>query len=71
MARAFKRLVASTPYARMQLSVWGIKYIVDGPIACPDGSAADVRTIWIISPEDDTPLFVTAFPLKRRGRDRT
>lgn len=43
----------------------GTRYIVDGPLAAPDGTGLNVRSAWYISPGDDAPRFVTAHPLPK------
>ena len=40
----------------------GIKYVVDGGIQTPRGTAAVVRTIWIVESDQRRPRFVTAYP---------
>jgi hypothetical protein len=41
---------------------FGTKYIVDGSISTPVGTAVSVRTVWIIEHGDNRPRFVTAYP---------
>jgi len=45
---------------------FGIKYIVDGDVASPDGTRARLRTVWIIETGEDFPRFVTAYPTGKR-----
>lgn len=40
----------------------GVKYVVDGSIATPDGRGALIRTVWIIDVGSDVPRLVTAYP---------
>lgn len=44
---------------------YGTKYIVDGQLLIPDGSPVRVRTIWIVESADDSPRFVTAYPVNQ------
>ena len=41
---------------------YGIKYVVDGSIATPDGRNPCVRTVWQIDRGRDYPRFITAYP---------
>lgn len=41
---------------------YGIKYVIDGSIAVPNGRSANVRTIWMIETKVEKPRFVTAYP---------
>lgn len=43
---------------------FGVKYIVDGHIRGLDGTTRLIRTIWIIETGQETPYFVTAYPLE-------
>lgn len=43
-------------------SVYGTKYMIEGPLETPSGRFAKVRTVWIIEGEDERPRFVTAYP---------
>ena len=42
----------------------GMKYVVEGPIACPDGRVASLRTVWFVRHGEDFPRLVTAYPLR-------
>jgi hypothetical protein len=55
--------------AAREVTAYGIKYIIEGPLRAPDGSQPTIRTIWSIAQEGDPPQFVTAYPL-RRGRTK-
>lgn len=39
----------------------GTKYVVDGTLETPRGTRVEIRTVWIIEP-DERPRFVTAYP---------
>lgn len=41
----------------------GIKYIVDGSLQTPKGGLMNGRTIWIIETDQNSPRFVTAYPI--------
>jgi len=43
----------------------GVRYAIDGPLTAPDGAVLNVRTAWYIGPNDETPRFVTAYPLRK------
>jgi hypothetical protein len=43
---------------------FGIKYVVDGTLIGPRGSA-DVRTVWHARDEEGAPRLVTAYPTSR------
>ena len=41
----------------------GMKYVIDGMIQTPAGNVVEVRTVWIIDRGQDSPRFVTAYPV--------
>ena len=41
---------------------FGEKRVLVGPMPCPDGSAPDVRSVWMLTPDGTTANFVTAYP---------
>lgn len=43
-------------------STFGQKFEVDGILSGPNGSAARIRTVWIVLAGESVPRFVTAFP---------
>ena len=52
--------------SRLQTTAHGAKYVIEGPMATPDGRAPVVWTIWIVDAGEHAPRFVTAYPAPRR-----
>lgn len=46
------------------VSPHGTKYVIDGSVKTPSGVVARIRTIWIIETGQETPRFVTAYPVE-------
>lgn len=44
-------------------SVHGVKYIIEGNINTPNKKIVQIRTIWIIEPNQEKPRFVTTYPV--------
>jgi hypothetical protein len=42
----------------------GEKFVVDGPLDCPDGRSPRIRVIWIVDVGSIAPRLVTAYPLQ-------
>jgi hypothetical protein len=42
---------------------------VEGPLLAPDGRSPNLRAVWFIDNGQDTPRFVTAYPLKGENDD--
>ncbi len=46
-----------------EVTEFGTKYVVEGPLVSPDGRNPGVRTVWVIDPGEQRPRFVTAYPI--------
>ncbi len=42
---------------------YGKKWVVEGPLACPDGTGPVARSVWILDSGGDFPRLVTAYPV--------
>jgi hypothetical protein len=62
LAQGLLEIVQNTPVESSERSPYGTKYMVDGELETPNGDMIQVRTIWIIENDGDTPRFVTAYP---------
>ena len=60
-AQAMLDHVRDNAVADIEMSPYGAKYRVDGPLTSPGGKPT-VSTIWMILNGQTTPRFVTAFP---------
>lgn len=47
-------------------TLFGTRYVIEGPLIAPNGRELQIRSIWFIDTGSGTPRFVTAYPLKRR-----
>lgn len=46
------------------------RFVVEGPLVCPDGTAPRVKAVWKFHEGSDTAVLVTAYPAReRRARD--
>ena len=62
LAGALLQLVQAHEIVRATSSPHGEKFVVDGTLACPDGSTARVRTIWIVDAGQIRPRLISAYP---------
>lgn len=44
-------------------SIHGVKYVIEGKIRTPAKGLVQIRTIWILEPNQKVPRFVTAYPV--------
>ena len=66
LAAALRRHATENLLSRVDETAYGARYVVDGPLAAPDGSRLNVRTVWFINHGTAVPRFATAHPLKRK-----
>jgi hypothetical protein len=50
---------------RVETSPYGQRYIIEGIIRSPDARNPLIRVVWFVESGEDTPRFVTAYPLRR------
>jgi hypothetical protein len=46
-----------------EVTAFGTKYVVDGPLHAPDGRLPQVRAVWFVETGDERPRFVTVYPI--------
>ena len=63
LERAIRGMISRADVARVVPSPWGVKYVVDGPLASPHGQTPPVRTVWVIAAAATDPRLVTAYPV--------
>lgn len=68
LADALRAHAAAHPVTETEETAYGTRYVVDGTLAAPDGTALNVRSIWFISRSSEEPRFATAHPLKRKAK---
>ena len=56
---------------RQQQKTYGQHFAIEGPLVTPDGRNPIVRTVWMVRLGEDRPRFLTAYPARRRGGERT
>jgi hypothetical protein len=53
---------AANAVKKMEATKLGDKYVVEGPLRCPNGRTSAVVTVWFIPPGESVPRLVTAYP---------
>ena len=56
-------IAAEQEISDSQQSVYGTKYIVDGPVRAPSGNAVSIRTVWLVESGTSEPRLVTDYPI--------
>ena len=69
MAQALREHAAEHDITRVETSSYGQRYIIEGSIRSPDMRNPLIRAIWFVESGEDTPRFVTAYPLRRDADD--
>lgn len=63
LAAALRRH-ANYEVADTEHTPFGTRYAIEGIIETPDGRSPRIRSVWFLSPDEEVPRFVTAYPLK-------
>ena len=66
MAGALRQHAAENEIAKEETTPLGVRVAVEGGMAMPNGTVAEVRSIWFIEHGERIPRFVTAYPLKKK-----
>ena len=66
LAKALQQHARDNTVMLTQDTEFGTRYVIEGPLAAPNGRQLQVRTVWFIDEGGQRPRFVTAYPLKRR-----
>jgi len=69
LAQALREHAAEHDVTRVETSSYGQRYIVEGIIRSPDMRNPLIRAVWFVESGEDTPRFVTAYPLRRDADD--
>ena len=67
MAGALRRHAVENEIAREETTPLGARLVVEGGMAMPNGTVAEVRSIWFIERGERIPRLVTAYPLKKKA----
>ena len=62
----FTRAIVDQARGKIAIEIkgdFGTKYVIEGPISCPDGSRPRIRTVWMVAHGTENPRLVTAHPL--------
>ena len=65
LAIAIREHAAAHEIAVTAATAFGTRYTVEGVLDTPDGRRPMVRAVWFIEGNEETPRFVTAYPLER------
>lgn len=68
LALALMTHAAENEIVTTERSLFGMRYVIEGIMKCPDGRTPEVRSIWFIEDGENVPRFVSAYPLKRRPK---
>jgi hypothetical protein len=68
LADALRQHARENEVVRQGQTPLGERFVVEGPIAMADGTVARVRSVWFVESGEQTPRFVTAYPLQQRRK---
>lgn len=65
LAQALRQHATKHDVTKVETSRYGHRYIVEGIIHSPDTRNPLIRAVWFVETDEETPHFVTAYPLRR------
>ena len=66
LAQALREHAAEHDVTKVETSPYGHRYVIEGIIHSPNARHPMLRVVWFVETGEETPRFVTAYPL---GRD--
>lgn len=69
LAKALLSHASEHEVAKAESTPFGTRYVVEGTIVTPSGRTPSIRSVWFVENNEDTPRFVTAYPLEGAGND--
>lgn len=66
LVKALLQHAADNDVTKIEDSLFGTRYIIEGLLFALGGRQAIIRSVWFIETGEDIPRFVTAYPLQRR-----
>jgi len=66
LAQVLQQHAVEHELTKIESSPFGTRYVIEGIISAPDGRTPLIRAIWFVETDEDTPRFVTAYPLRSR-----
>jgi hypothetical protein len=69
LARALLNHAAEHGIVKEEVTPFGVRYVIEGPLTAADGRRPNLRSVWFIETGTDTPRLVTAYPLKGNADD--
>lgn len=64
LAQALKYHAIHNEISKIEISYFGIRYVIVGTLLSPDRRNPEIRSVWFVKNGAEIPSFVTAYPLK-------
>ena len=64
LIRALLQHAASNEVSSVSQTRFGAKYLIDGRISGPTGTAVLIKRVWFIEDGERSPRFITSYPLR-------
>ncbi len=65
LVSALIKHAADNEVAKVEDSPFGCRYVIQGMLQAPDGRNPLIRSVWFLEADEETPRFVTAYPVRR------
>jgi hypothetical protein len=68
LTKALKKIAMERDIRKTEMTPFGLRYTIEGPLEAPNGNLAWVRTVWFVEKGSAIPRFVTAYPILGRKK---
>jgi len=66
LASALMRQAAEQNVTKIEDTLFGTRYTVEGGLVAPSGESIALRTVWFVDKGESTPRLITAYPMERK-----
>ena len=68
LAAALRQHSQDCKVVATEVTPFGHRYVVEGPITSPDGRNPNIRSVWFVEEEGGSPRLVTAYACRREAQ---
>lgn len=66
LQEALQRHAQGGKVVKIEKTVFGTKYVIEGPLPTPDGRYPAICAVWFVAKDKKAPHFVTAYPVREK-----
>ncbi|MEN6301090.1 MAG: DUF6883 domain-containing protein [Armatimonadia bacterium] len=68
LAKALAHHVSDCEAVMVEITPYGRRYVVEGPLVTPDDRNPNLRSVWFVEKDGEPPRLVTAYPCRMEAQ---